>query len=57
MYVIRSTVEKDDETGERLYWSDQHGWVDISEASEYTQAEVDGIYRLPANSEWERRFF
>lgn len=32
-YVIASTVEKDDETGEPLYWNNDQGWVGFSAAT------------------------
>lgn len=52
MLHIRSTSEVDDETGEPLYWSDSFGWVDLTEASEYTQEQADATSHLPVDSYW-----
>lgn len=52
MLYICSTSEVDDETGEPLYWSDKYGWVELSEASEYTQEQANAVEHLPADSYW-----
>lgn len=47
---IQSTTERDDETGERLFWSNEFGWVRQGDGEEVykSRAGVD----LPADSVW-----
>lgn len=51
MYVIRSKSEFDDDNIP-LYWNNQYGWVNISEAEYFSQDEKD-IFNLPINGYWE----
>ena len=37
----------------RLYWSNDMGWVDKQSATKYDDQEVKEINYLPANSQWE----
>ncbi len=39
-YVIRSCEEKDDETGESLYWSNEDGWVYKADATRLSERET-----------------
>lgn len=50
-YVIRSKSELDDDNIP-LYWNNQYGWVNISEAEYFSQDERD-IFNLPINGYWE----
>lgn len=47
-YAIRSLTEVDDETGDRLYWSNEQGWVDFDSADRFLAEELN---QLPANSD------
>ncbi len=47
MRLIRSKTERDDETGEPLFWSNEDGWVDLESADWF-----DGDYSLPIGGEW-----
>lgn len=50
-YYIRSTTEKDDKTGESLYWNNELGWVGFQKATHFEYDEkLD--FDLPANSYW-----
>jgi len=46
--VLRRTKPKD----EKLYWSNQDGWVESKGATVFTAAERKR-YGLPINGEWE----
>lgn len=50
-YVIRSKSELDDDNIP-LYWNNQYGWVNISEADFYAQDEKEQ-YDLPIGGYWE----
>lgn len=50
-FVIRSTVEKEYDTQEPLYWSNLDGWVDKESADLYS-AEDTLTLNLVLNSEW-----
>ena len=52
-YLVKSTVETDDDTNEPLYWQHDQGWVDRESASRYTRGEVETTPYLPADSIWE----
>lgn len=41
LYVIYSEEERDDETNEPLYWSNELGWVDITDATKFTEDEKE----------------
>lgn len=47
-YLVRSTSQKDDETGEFLYWNNTFGWVD-KESAEIFDSNDFSQY-LPAES-------
>lgn len=51
MYVIRSKSEFDDDNIP-LYWNNQYGWVNSSEADIFAQDEQEQ-YDLPINGYWE----
>lgn len=36
-FVIVSTVEKDDETNEPLYWNNDQGWVNFDAATRFEE--------------------
>jgi len=38
-YRIKSLTERDDETGNPLYWSNDHGWGDRASATMFTLEE------------------
>jgi hypothetical protein len=40
MYFIKSLIEKDFETGNALYWSNDLGWVDRESATQFTGNEI-----------------
>ena len=42
--------ETDPETGERLYWSEEDGWVSRDTASSY----LEPVGALPIGGEWEK---
>lgn len=50
-FVIRSTGERDDETGRPLFWSNDDGWVDRNSATVFSQDEA-ASKRLPMAGEW-----
>ena len=52
MYIIRSTIEKDDITDRPLYWSNEDGWVDWTNATVFTNAEREVFQWLPLGGEW-----
>ena len=51
-YFIRSVDEVDDD-GVLLYWSNQYGWVNLSEADVFSGAEMLE-YDLPMGGRWEK---
>ena len=51
-YKIIGLWEFDEETRDRLYWSNQFGRVPEDEADEFTEEESDEL-RLPLGGEWE----
>ena len=50
--VIRSINEMDDETWGALYWSTDEGWVEIEEATKFTEEEAGVFLNLPYGGEW-----
>ena len=54
MYVIVGTTdnERDPETGEMLYWSNDWGWVDEDMADLFTNEEKNWL-SLPIGGKWE----
>lgn len=50
-YLIKSTKEVDDLTGESLYWELDFGWSDRESATRFNPIDVAG--HLPLNSELE----
>jgi hypothetical protein len=40
-----------DDDGERLYWSNQDGWVDSSSADLFSVEEME-VVRLPLDGSW-----
>lgn len=56
VYVIRALGEKDEETGESLYWSNDDGWVDFGSATQFSEEEKEEFEPrswLPVPGEWE----
>ncbi len=51
-YVIRSTTERDDDTGGFLYWSNEDGWVTKEDATVFEPAELRSV-SLPIGGRWE----
>lgn len=51
-YVIAAIDEYDDETGDRLYWSMDCGWVSYDTADDFSAAERAAA-RLPTGGRWE----
>jgi len=50
-YCIRNSFEMDDD-GIPLYWNNQWGWVNQSEADFFSEEEKN-TFNLPMNSYWE----
>jgi hypothetical protein len=50
-WVIVSSTEVDEETGQHLYWSNGDGWVDYENAQHFTELEKD-LLNLPISGEW-----
>jgi hypothetical protein len=50
-YVVISTTEKDDETDEPLYWSNDDGWVDLGSATRFSSEEKKKL-DLPIGGKW-----
>ena len=50
-YVIRSMTERDDWTGEALYWNNEDGWVSRDSATEFSPMERREL-RLPISGIW-----
>lgn len=48
-FLIRSTVERDEVSGDSLYWSNEDGWVDRESATLFPEKPTI----LPATGEWE----
>lgn len=53
-YKIVGLWEFDEETGDRLYWSNRYGWVPEDEADQFTEEESDEL-NLPLGGEWEEQ--
>jgi hypothetical protein len=51
-YVIEAITERDDETGEPLFWSNQMGWVSLPDATLFTEAERNRL-NLPIGGTWQ----
>jgi len=51
-YCIRALSEFSDD-GEKLYWNNEYGWVNFSEA-DYFSLEEYNIFNLPIGGYWER---
>ena len=49
--LIQSHTEKDEETGETLYWNNLHGWVEIESANYFTEEETKSL-TLPIGGRW-----
>ena len=52
-FVVVSTSERDEETGEPLYWSNEYGWASLDAATRFTGAE-SLRFCLPAASAWQQ---
>ena len=50
-YFVR--CDERDENGEFLYWSNQHGWVNLSEADIFSGEEMLE-FSLPMGGRWEK---
>ena len=48
-FVVVSTCERDDETGEPLYWSNEDGWTSLDLATRFS-SEESLRFCLPAAS-------
>lgn len=46
-FVICSLTEKDEATGEPLFWSNEDGWVCLATATVFTEAERERNPDLP----------
>lgn len=51
-YFVRS-VDEVDESGVLLYWSNEYGWVNLSEADIFSSDEML-TYDLPMGGRWEK---
>ena len=52
VYIIRSLDERDDETNEALYWSNEFGWVPAGQADLFSDKEQKRL-NLPIKGRWE----
>ena len=52
-FVIASTCERDDETGEPLFWSNEYGWVSLDSATRFRGYE-SLRFCPPAGGEWQQ---
>ena len=50
-WIIESSSEKDDETGESLYWSNELGWVDKESATRFSTGDIGNVYK-PIGGLW-----
>ena len=50
-FIIKSTVEIDDETGFSLYWNNLEGWTDRDQATGFSDSDVE-FMSLPSQSVW-----
>ena len=50
-FVIKSLSERDEETGEPLFWNNQFGWVSLDAADRFTYGETRRLGR-PVGSAW-----
>jgi hypothetical protein len=50
-YSIRSLDERDDDTNELLYWSNDIGWVGAECCDSFTRSERETV-NLPIGGEW-----
>lgn len=53
-WLIRSETERDDDSGEPLYWSNTDGWVSRETATVFTEEESKQDVRLVGEWRWER---
>lgn len=53
MYLIRGLNETDEDTGEHLFWSNDLGWVDRENASQFSHIEHLRL-NLPQGGIWEK---
>lgn len=51
-FVIRSAVERDEETGMPLYWSNSLGWVTLDEATVFNSREKNSFAYIPNGGVW-----
>jgi hypothetical protein len=49
--VVQSRTEKDDETGEPLYWNNKIGWVDKKNATRFMIDDTSTLH-LPLGGMW-----
>jgi hypothetical protein len=54
--IVRAIRERDEETGEPLYWSNASGWSDKASATSFTADEINSV-NLPIGGEWELNLF
>lgn len=52
-FVVESLREKDEDTGEPLYWSNAEGWVDLANATYFKIEEANSV-NLPIGGVWVR---
>jgi len=53
-HIIKSTHEKDDETGKPLYWNNNDGWGHKKNATKFSSKEKQTYRHIPMNSQWEK---
>jgi hypothetical protein len=53
-HIIKSTHEKDDETGKPLYWNNNDGWGHKKYATKFSSKEKQSYRHIPMNSQWEK---
>jgi hypothetical protein len=51
-WKIRSGVEKDQETGKSLYWSNEDGWVSSRTATVFSDREMRSFSHIPGPARW-----
>ena len=49
-WVVRQ-IERDPDTGGRLYWSNADGWVDLADATSFGRSDRS-LFHLPLGGEW-----
>lgn len=50
--MIRAIDERDDDTGELLWWSNTKGWVELPYADVFTPDDRKAGFFLPIGGQW-----